>query len=438
MPFFAPHRVNESDHQLLVMGQGTVAVTANAEKISFSFKTKTEKGHTLTLEVRESIIDCFIVVDGKRSSKKSDSIKWEKLREGDLRLLEKGVLMPYWVSFDNVHGVICYGKYSVNRKMAILQANLKCELNGIVCWMGDHQWMDALENVQVQVWHDASAQSIPKIKIHRLPVFDVPAIVLPGFDTLGGLESGHHAALSDLPRACQDLYQTIQSISLASEFPDFANAVHRSVSIKGLIGHTLLTMKATTFSAAGNFLSTYLRITLGQNIGNSPGIPNVLEIWPAGHFSPIHDHGDSHAIIKVLHGEIEVSNYDSVTGRRRPQQIGDPLILKTGDVTWIGPENYQIYRLHNKFNDVCITLQCYRYDEATNYHHNKFRWVEENAQEAEVERRIGPEHVFDFVPNGDMTYTDFCESIQEEWNSYQQTLPHRWNVARSQRLMTTR
>lgn len=34
--------------------------------------------------------------------------------------------------------------------------------------------------------------------------------------------------------------------------------------------------------------------------GDSPGVPYVLEIWPAGHFSPIHDHGDSNAVIKVV------------------------------------------------------------------------------------------------------------------------------------------
>lgn len=47
------------------------------------------------------------------------------------------------------------------------------------------------------------------------------------------------------------------------------------------------------------FLATYLRITLGQSLGNSPGQPYVVEIWPPGHYSSIHDHGDACAVIKV-------------------------------------------------------------------------------------------------------------------------------------------
>jgi hypothetical protein len=38
---------------------------------------------------------------------------------------------------------------------------------------------------------------------------------------------------------------------------------------------------------------------LGYNLGDSPGVPYVLEIWPVGHYSPIQDHGDANAAIKV-------------------------------------------------------------------------------------------------------------------------------------------
>lgn len=34
------------------------------------------------------------------------------------------------------------------------------------------------------------------------------------------------------------------------------------------------------------------------------GIPFVLEIWPAGHNSPIHNHGNAYGIVRVLHGDI--------------------------------------------------------------------------------------------------------------------------------------
>jgi hypothetical protein len=65
-----------------------------------------------------------------------------------------------------------------------------------------------------------------------------------------------------------------------------------------LLGYKLLKSKSGEFGHE-DFLGTYLRITLGYNLGDSPGIPYVLEIWPAGHYSPIHDHGDANAVIKV-------------------------------------------------------------------------------------------------------------------------------------------
>ena len=30
----------------------------------------------------------------------------------------------------------------------------------------------------------------------------------------------------------------------------------------------------------------------------------MLEIWPAGHNSPIHNHGNAYGIVRVLHGDI--------------------------------------------------------------------------------------------------------------------------------------
>ncbi len=30
----------------------------------------------------------------------------------------------------------------------------------------------------------------------------------------------------------------------------------------------------------------------------------MLEIWPAGHSSPIHNHGNAYGIVRMLHGDI--------------------------------------------------------------------------------------------------------------------------------------
>merc|ERR1712200_141703 len=57
----------------------------------------------------------------------------------------------------------------------------------------------------------------------------------------------------------------------------------------------------------------YLRITMGKALGQSPGIPYVLEIWPQGSRSPIHNHGAVCAVIKVLYGTIQSGIFNKVT-----------------------------------------------------------------------------------------------------------------------------
>ena len=48
----------------------------------------------------------------------------------------------------------------------------------------------------------------------------------------------------------------------------------------------------------------YIRVSVGLPCGTSPGIPYVMEIWPPGHFSPIHNHGNAFGVVRLLHGSI--------------------------------------------------------------------------------------------------------------------------------------
>jgi hypothetical protein len=115
------------------------------------------------------------------------------------------------------------------------------------------------------------------------------------------LERGVYTTPANLPAACQTLYGNVAGPDITldtPQFPDFSKAIQRSVSTEGLLGYKLLKAKSSEFGHE-DFLGTYLRITLGYNLGDSPGVPYVLEIWPINHYSPIHDHGDANAVIKV-------------------------------------------------------------------------------------------------------------------------------------------
>lgn len=66
--------------------------------------------------------------------------------------------------------------------------------------------------------------------------------------------------------------------------------------------------------------SSYIRSTFEYKFGNSPGHPFVLEIWPKNHSSPIHNHGDTTAIIKVLHGEIYSEFFNPLAKRSKEKE----------------------------------------------------------------------------------------------------------------------
>jgi hypothetical protein len=65
----------------------------------------------------------------------------------------------------------------------------------------------------------------------------------------------------------------------SDDFPDFSDAIEYSIITEGKWCNTRLKEKSREFNKdKSNILETYLRITLGQNNGESPGIPYVMEI----------------------------------------------------------------------------------------------------------------------------------------------------------------
>lgn len=131
-----------------------------------------------------------------------------------------------------------------------------------------------------------------------------------------------------------------------------------------------------------------------------------MEIWPVGHYSPIHNHGGANAIIRVLHGSIHVSLYpflcddiESVT----PFASAD---FNKDDITWLSPTLNQIHQLKNLENnkETCITIQCYLYDEDDKLHYDYFDYLGENNAK------------FQYEPDSDMDFIQFKKIIKEEWN----------------------
>jgi hypothetical protein len=100
-------------------------------------------------------------------------------------------------------------------------------------------------------------------------VRDPPPYVVKDQDfTLDDLESGTVAVVANLPLACQVLYKNVAGPKIvlnAPDFPEFSQAIERSVRNPGLVGYELLKMKAEK-GHGGEFTGTYLHITIGTNL----------------------------------------------------------------------------------------------------------------------------------------------------------------------------
>jgi hypothetical protein len=395
--------VPERTDTLPIAGQGTVALSSDAQKVlRLSVQTDLLGSPVLHLIVGVSEIHLYF-----ENAVGKHELPYVPLKGEEACFLNGGTdKTTYWLSLDANNGCIRYGKYFTNKAMTLLEARLKYEnADGVMVWTepDDYSWLERVKTVQA--WQDTEDEGQLTPVIQPLPVvIDRPPFVLPMDNvTLLELDQGTYTAPVNLPEACQTLYGNVAGAKIVlndKDFPDFAEAIQYSCITEGCWAYEKLKKKAGEFTP--DIKGTYLRITLGYNLGDSPGIPYVLEIWPGGHYSPVHDHGNACAVIKVLHGSINCSWYDSL--RRDSIKIGAGN-LRTGDVTWIGDNNYQIHKLHNTTPSVCCTIQCYRYTEQDNVHYDGFNWVNDKGDVAK------------FLPNSDKAFPEFRDIIKREWEA---------------------
>ena len=221
-----------------------------------------------------------------------------------------------------------------------------------------------------------------------------------------------------LSPAAQVLYNSISGTKFTlntPDFPDFSDAIEYSIRTPGLWCNTRLKEKAREFGKDPQPLETYLRITLGQNNGDSPGIPYVMEIWPVGHYSPIHNHGAANAIIRVLHGKIHVSLYPFLCDDADTVPPFATTDFVKDDITWLSPTLNQVHMLKNleTNTETCITIQCYMYNNSDATHYDYFDYLGDHNARNQYE------------PDSDMDFLDFKQLIRKEWAARPAKAP-RW------------
>jgi hypothetical protein len=274
---------------------------------------------------------------------------------------------------------------------------------------GNKLSLESLSMIEVS----QESKSLKPLRLLRDPItLSVPMRVKHTNElTMMDIAKGTHLPTANLSTMGQKLYNCIAGPKFVlddDDFPDFSKAIEYSIKTPGLWCNTKLQQKANEFSKdKPNPDETYLRITLGQNNGESPGVPYVMEIWPIGHFSPVHNHGASNAVIKVLHGSIHVKLFPFLCDSSGSVREFGSADFKTGDITWITENLNQVHQLENlKTNtETCITIQCYMYDENNVAHYDYFDYLD------------GDGKIQQYEPDSDMDFVAFKKQMKEEWDT---------------------
>ena len=245
---------------------------------------------------------------------------------------------------------------------------------------------------------ESLCQVLPEpCKIIRDPISSqrVPLTIKKSL-TMRDVARGAFMHRSHLSPVARQLYDCVEDFTLEK---GLAKMIDRSISTPGLWCYEKLKEKDPDLA--------YLRITLGQNGGESPGVPYVMEIWPTGHHSPVHNHAGSNAVIKVLRGTIHVSLFSRL---EEPWPFLDVFVSK-GELTWLSPTLNSVHQLQNNGSKTCITIQSYMYDDGDTSHYDYFDYVDAKGT------------VRHFEPDSDCEYIQFVDILKREKGV---SASHRW------------
>jgi len=308
----------------------------------------------------------------------------------------------YWFSIDSQNQQLYAGVGEARLETAIYSYTFPSSTKDL--FESTKRFLESLTTV----CHESS---IAPLRVIKDPITQSIPLLVKGMDdlTMEHIASASHMPLANLPPMCQKLYNCIAGKNFCLEtadFPDFAQAIEYSIRTPGLWCNKKLQEKSREFNPEKpDLYETYLRITLGRNNGESPGIPYVMEIWPVGHYSPIHSHANATAMIRVLSGEINVSLYPFLCAEKDGVGPFGNATFHKDDITWITPTLNQTHQLRNMPTNstACITIQCYMYPNNDRRHYDYFDYVDSSGQQQPYE------------PDSDMDFLDFKQVIKSEW-----------------------
>jgi hypothetical protein len=370
---------SESDIPLMLKGQGVFVFASTEDSCSFTFSNKDNNGIRITMTPTS--------ISGSYCQSHEPLLDPENTSG-----LSSNSGAYYWCSLDYNNQALMAGVGEARLETAAYRYKFPAS---------SRSFLESLTKLTTV------PPSITPLRLLRDPVTHViPLLVKDTHE----LTMQHIATATYMPRAnlspvAQTLHACIAGprfILDDKDFPHFSKAIEASIADPSGWCHRRLLEKANEFGP-GKPLETYLRITLNQNNGESPGIPYVMEIWPPGHYSPVHNHAGANAIIRVLHGSIQVSLYPYLSAAVQPFAVTS---FKKDAITWISPTLNQTHKLMNTgSHESCITIQCYMYDEKDRQHYDYFDYLDSSGQTLQYE------------PDSDMDFVAFKELMAQEWSA---------------------
>ena len=387
--------VADSSPKLIIKGQGVFIFSADpSETHSFSFQDETgENGINFEFSLKYVRATQF-------SLNKSKKLKCKGNKKG----LSKKSGAYYWVSLD-----------SQNQRLYAGVGEPRLET-----MVYEYQYVSKTDKIRkktkafLETFSHVKVGTVTPIKLLRDPITSAVPVIVKDTNLLSmaDIASGKYLPKANLSTVAQKLHDCISGANFElddADFSDFTKAIEYSISTPNMWCHKTLKRKSTEFNKnKPNLEETYLRITLGQNNGESPGVPYVMEIWPYGHYSPVHNHGDSNAIIRVLHGKINVKLFPFLCGDKGGVEPFSSVNVNKSEITWISPTLNQVHQLHNDDHEekkTCVTIQCYMYDNENKTHYDYFDYLDNKGK------------IKQFEPDSDMGFIEFRETMKKEWES---------------------
>lgn len=405
-----------TEPELLIPGQGTLVFkipefNQGLEEVKLTFKTPSDDAMELVITKERGTFNYRLA--GTESWAEVAAINKEpvvKARDGYTSAIDLNPECLYWVSIDSLNKRLRYGKGEMRLSTALIDVQYDRART-----LFDHERPENYPFIGQLKTYTLSTVIRP-VTLWKDPVVtEPPAYVVPSRNfTMDAAAKGVRTTPNSLSKECQILYGNVADFQLSTpDFPDFAQAIEYSIRTEGCLGYEIIKTKLENNAFGkhtGDYQEVYLRITLGYSQGESPGIPYVMEIWPVGCASPVHHHGYTNAIIKVLRGAIDVDIYRMLPCEHSSDKALKTVVFEKDDVTYLMPEVNQYHLLKNNLanTETCITIQCYSYSQDDDAHYAYFQYVEN--------KKVG-----NFDPISDCDYVKFKETVRSEWEAYLKT-----------------